>query len=76
MSRHNPTRSDNLRRALAQEAARIMARAADDEILVSETTRALALTSGVAFEDRGSQTLKGLPGDWHLFAYSGGKQSG
>ena len=43
--------------------------------LERETTRALALTSGVAFEDRGSQTLKGLPGDWHLFAYAGGEQS-
>jgi class 3 adenylate cyclase len=65
----------DLRGVAVHEAARIMAQAADDEILVSETTRVLALTSGVAFEDRGSQTLKGLPGEWRLFAYAGGKQS-
>ena len=65
----------DLRGVAVHEAARIMAQAADDEILVSETTRALALTSGVAFEDRGNQTLKGLPGDWHLFAYAGGEHS-
>jgi class 3 adenylate cyclase len=47
-----------------------MAQAAEDEILVSETTRALALTSRLEFEDRGSHALKGLPGEWRLFAYA------
>jgi class 3 adenylate cyclase len=59
----------DLRGVAVHEAARIMAEALDDEILVSETTRALALTSGLAFEDRGSRALKGFPGDWRLFAY-------
>jgi class 3 adenylate cyclase len=60
----------DLRGVAVHEAARIMAEAAEDEILVSETTRALALTSGLVFEDRGTRSLKGLPGDWRLFAYA------
>jgi class 3 adenylate cyclase len=55
-------------------AARIMARAEAGEILVSETTRMLAQSSGLEFEDRGTHELKGLDGEWRLFAYvhSGG----
>jgi class 3 adenylate cyclase len=45
-----------------------MAAAQPDEILVSETTRALSLASGLTFDDRGEHTLKGL-GEIHLFAY-------
>jgi class 3 adenylate cyclase len=60
----------DLRGVAVHEAARIMDTAGDDEILVSDTTRALALTSGLGFEDRGSHTLKGLPGEWRLFAYA------
>lgn len=59
----------DLRGVAVHEAARIMAEASDDEILVSEITRALALTSGLGFEDRGSRSLKGLPGEWQLFTY-------
>jgi hypothetical protein len=36
---------------------------------VSEITRALTLTSGLVFEDRGHRTLNGFPGQWRLFAY-------
>lgn len=61
----------DLRGVAVHEASRIMAMAEEDEILVSETTRALALTSGLEFEDRGTCELKGLPGEWHLFAYAG-----
>jgi class 3 adenylate cyclase len=61
----------DLRGVAVHEAARIMERADNDEILVSETTRALALTSGLGFEDRGSHELKGLPGEWRLFAFAG-----
>ncbi len=46
-----------------------MEQAEAGETLVSETTRALALTSGLAFEERGARTLKGLPGEWRLFAH-------
>jgi class 3 adenylate cyclase len=53
------------------EAARIMGRAGADEILVSETTRVLALTSGLEFDDRGTHKLKGLAGEWRLHALAG-----
>ena len=41
----------------------------EDEILVSDLTRALAGASGLAFEDRGMHTLKGLEGEWRLAAF-------
>jgi class 3 adenylate cyclase len=50
------------------EAARIMGRAGANEILLSETTRVLALTSGLQFEDRGDHELKGLDREWRLHA--------
>jgi class 3 adenylate cyclase len=59
----------DLRGVAVHEAARIMAEAADDEILVSETTRTLSIASGVNFQERGSRALKGLPGEQRLFAY-------
>jgi class 3 adenylate cyclase len=61
----------DLRGVAVHEAARIMETADNDEILVSETTRALASPSGLGFEDRGSHELKGLPGEWRLFAFAG-----
>jgi class 3 adenylate cyclase len=50
------------------EAARIMAAAAPDEILVSETTRLLIGGSSLSLDDRGMHDLKGLPEPRHLFA--------
>ena len=58
----------DVRGVAVHEAARIMAAAGEDEILVSELTRALAGSSGLAFEDRGTHTLKGLDGEWRLAA--------
>jgi class 3 adenylate cyclase len=59
----------NVRGVTVHEAARIMAAAAEDEILVSDLTRALAGASGLAFDDRGTHTLKGLAGEWRLAAF-------
>ena len=59
----------NLRGVAVHEAARIMGKAAAGEILVSETTRALAQQSGFVFDDRGPQTLKGLEGERRLYAF-------
>jgi class 3 adenylate cyclase len=59
----------DVRGVAVHEAARIMGKAAPDEILVSETTRALAQPSGFAFEDRGPHTLKGLEGERRLHAF-------
>ena len=60
---------DDVRGVAMHEAARIMAAAGTDEILVSELTRALAGATELKFEDRGAQTLKGLDGEWKLAAY-------
>ena len=46
--------------------ARVMALAGAGEVLVSSTTRDLVAGSGIAFEDRGTHTLKGVPGQWRL----------
>lgn len=48
--------------------ARIAALAAPDEILVSTTVKDLVPGSGLSFEERGTHTLKGLPGQYALFA--------
>jgi peptide/nickel transport system substrate-binding protein len=49
-------------------ASRIMASAEPGEVLVSSTVRDLATGSGLTFEDRGSRELKGVPGEWHVYA--------
>ena len=48
--------------------ARIAASAQAGEVLVSSTVRDLVAGSGLAFEDRGTQELKGVPGEWRLYA--------
>lgn len=48
--------------------ARVAAAASADEILVTGTVKDLVAGSGLAFEDRGSHPLKGVPGEWRLFA--------
>jgi class 3 adenylate cyclase len=57
---------ENIQGVTVHEAARIMASAGTDEIMVSETTTALA--PEMRFEDRGIHQLKGLAGDRRLFA--------
>jgi class 3 adenylate cyclase len=58
----------DVRGVAVHAAARILARAGEGEILVSETTRGLAGSTGLEFEDRGTHELKGLDGEWRLFA--------
>lgn len=48
--------------------ARIAALAQASEVLVSSTVKDLVAGSGLRFEDRGTHALKGVPGEWHLFA--------
>jgi class 3 adenylate cyclase len=52
-------------------ASRIQACAPGSEVLVSQTVRDLVVGSHLRFEDRGSHLLKGVPGEWRLFAYQG-----
>ena len=49
-------------------AARVMALAGASEVLVSSTVRDLVGGSGLSFEERGTHELKGVPGEWRLFA--------
>ncbi|MFN2561538.1 MAG: adenylate/guanylate cyclase domain-containing protein [Jatrophihabitans sp.] len=48
--------------------ARVMGRAGAGQVFVSGTVKDLVAGSGIAFEDRGVAELKGLPGEWRLFA--------
>ena len=48
--------------------ARVAARATSGEVLVSSTVKDLVAGSGLSFENRGVQDLKGIPGEWRLFA--------
>ena len=48
--------------------ARIAALAGPGEVLTSSTVHDLVVGSGIAFSDRGSHQLKGVPGEWRLYA--------
>jgi class 3 adenylate cyclase len=48
--------------------ARVSALAGPNEVLVSSTLRDLVIGSGLEFEERGAHELKGVPGEWRLFA--------
>jgi pimeloyl-ACP methyl ester carboxylesterase len=48
--------------------ARVAAMTHAGEVLVTGTVRDLVAGSGVRFEDRGTHPLKGVPGEWHLYA--------
>ena len=47
---------------------RVCALAGSGEVLVSSTVKDLVAGSGIAFADRGSHVLKGLPDEWRVFA--------
>jgi class 3 adenylate cyclase len=48
--------------------ARVAAVAGAGEVLVSSTVKDLVAGSGLRFGDRGSHSLKGVPGEWRIFA--------
>lgn len=48
--------------------ARVMSLARPDEVLVSSTVKDLVAGSGLQFESRGAHALKGVEGEWNLFA--------
>ena len=62
------TTGDDIAGLAVHVAARVSALAGPDEVLVSSTVRDLVVGSGVAFSDRGSRVLKGVPGRWRLYA--------
>jgi class 3 adenylate cyclase len=48
--------------------ARVASSAQPGEVLVTGTVRDMVSGSGIRLEDRGTYTLKGVPGEWQLFA--------
>lgn len=52
--------------------ARVAAQAGAGEVLVSNTVKDLVAGSGIEFTDRGARELKGIPGEWRLFAVGRG----
>jgi class 3 adenylate cyclase len=59
---------DNVGGIAVHIGARVAAAAGSGQILVSSTVRELMSGSGFGFEDRGGHALKGVPGEWRLFA--------
>jgi len=51
--------------------ARVASLAAPGEVLASSTVKDLVVGSGIAFADRGRHELKGVPGEWQLYAVDG-----
>jgi class 3 adenylate cyclase/pimeloyl-ACP methyl ester carboxylesterase len=61
-------RGDDIGGIATHIGARVSALARAGEVLVSRTVVDLVAGSGLRFVDRGSHELKGVPGDWQLFA--------
>ena len=51
--------------------ARVMATAQPGEVITSGTVKDLVVGSGLEFEDRGAHVLRGVPGEWALYAITG-----
>jgi pimeloyl-ACP methyl ester carboxylesterase len=59
---------DSVRGIAVHTGARVAALAGGGEVLVSSTVKDLVAGSGIEFEDRGIRELKGVPGEWRLYA--------
>ena len=59
---------DNVGGIAVHIGARIAAEAGPGEVLTSGTVKDLVVGSGLSFHDRGGRTLKGVEGEWRLFA--------
>jgi pimeloyl-ACP methyl ester carboxylesterase len=59
---------DNVGGIAVHTAARVATLAKPGEVLVSHTVKDLVAGSGIRFESRGTHTLRGVPGEWPLFA--------
>jgi class 3 adenylate cyclase len=69
-------RGDDIGGIAVHIGARIAALANRHEVLVSSTVKDLVNGSGIAFEDRGTHTLKGIPARWQLYATAGERDPG
>jgi class 3 adenylate cyclase len=61
-------RGDDIGGIAVHIGARVSTLAGPNDVLVSSTLRDLVIGSGLEFEGRGAHELKGVPGEWHLFA--------
>ncbi len=52
--------------------ARVSSLAQPGEVLVSSTVKDLVAGSGISFDDRGTHQLKGIPGEWRVYAVTRG----
>jgi class 3 adenylate cyclase len=59
---------DAVRGIAVHTGARVVSHAGAGEVLVSQTVKDLVAGSGIDFDDRGAHMLKGVPGEWHLYA--------
>lgn len=64
-------RGDDVGGIAVHIAARVASLAGPSEIIVSRTVTDLVAGSGLQFAERGAQPLKGVPGEWQLFAVKG-----
>jgi class 3 adenylate cyclase/pimeloyl-ACP methyl ester carboxylesterase len=61
-------RGDDVSGMAVNIAARVQTAAKPGEVLVSQTVKDLVIGSQLAFVDRGQHALKGVPGEWRLYA--------
>jgi class 3 adenylate cyclase len=61
-------RGDDIGGIAVHIGARVSGLAGANEVLVSSTLRDLVIGSGLEFEERGTYALKGVPGEWRIFA--------
>jgi class 3 adenylate cyclase len=64
-------RGDDVGGLAVHIAARVVERAEPGAVLASGTVKDLVAGSGIGFADRGSTTLRGVPGEWRLYAAEG-----
>jgi class 3 adenylate cyclase len=55
--------------------ARVSALAGPNDVLVSSTLHDLVIGSGIGFEERGAHQLKGVPGEWRIFAVASARMT-
>lgn len=64
------TRGEDIGGVAVHVCARIAAAAGPGEVLTSRTVKDLVAGSGITFSSRGTHELKGVPGEWELYAAS------
>jgi class 3 adenylate cyclase len=61
-------RGDDIGGMAVHVAARVMALAGANEVLATSTVREALVGTEIGFDPRGVETLRGVPGEWSVFA--------